>query len=314
MQNWTKDHAAVRQVDVLLFDAYSAHCLANTVEPLRAANTFAGRQVYGWRFLTLDGGTAVSSSGMEVRAHGRLADCRGDMLIAMPSYDFLRHATVAASRALQSAARRYDVLAGFDTGAWLLAQAGLLDGHQATIHWQELTRFAERFPEVQAQRARHVMDGNRITCTGALAAFDTMMELIGQHHGAALRLEVAALFMAAEATDTQDPILARSRPVARAVALMQANLETPLPIAEVARQTGRSQKDLERRMRADLGATPQAVYRRLRLIEARKLVLETVLNVSEIALRCGYDDPSALTRAFRTEFGTTPRSLRGSGS
>lgn len=299
---------------MLLFDAYSAHCLANTVEPLRAANTFAGRQVYNWRFLTLDGGPAVSSSGMEVRAHGRLADCRGDMLIVMPSYDFLRHATVAASRALQSAARRYDVLAGFDTGAWLLAQAGLLDGYQATIHWQELTRFAEHFPEVQAQRARHVMDRNRITCTGALAAFDTMMELIGQHHGAALRLEVAALFMAAEATDTQDPILARSRPVARAVALMQANLETPLPIAEVARRTGRSQKDLERRMRADLGATPQAVYRRLRLIEARKLVLETVLSVSEIALRCGYDDPSALTRAFRAEFGTTPRSLRGSGS
>lgn len=314
MQSWTKDHAAARQVDVLLFDAYSAHCLANTVEPLRAANTFAGRQAYGWRFLTLDGGPAVSSSGMEVRAHGRLADCRGDLLIAMPSYDFLRHTTVSTSRALQSAARRYDVLAGFDTGSWLLAQAGLLDGHQATIHWQELTRFAERFPEVQAQRARHVMDGNRITCTGALAAFDTMMELIGQHHGAALRLEVAALFMAAEATDTQDPILARSRPVARAVALMQANLETPLPIAEVARQTGRSQKDLERRMRADLGATPQAVYRRLRLIKARKLVLETVLTVSEIALRCGYDDPSALTRAFRAEFGTTPRSLRGSGS
>ena len=298
-------------MDVLLFDAFSAHCLANTVEPLRAANTLAARQVYDWRFLTLDGGPAVSSSGMEVRAHGRLGDCRGDLLVAMPSYDFLRHATVSTSRALTAAARRYDLLAGFDTGAWLLAQAGLLDGHQATIHWQELTRFAEQFPEVQAQRARHVMDGNRITCTGALAAFDTMMELIGLHHGAALRLEVAALFMAAEATDTQDPILARSRPVARAVALMQANLETPLPIAEVARQTGRSQKDLERRMRADLGATPQAVYRRLRLIEARKLVLETVLSVSEIALRCGYDDPSALTRAFRSEFGTTPRRLRG---
>ena len=66
-------------------------------------------------------------------------------------------------------------------------------------------------------------------------------------------------------------------------------------------------------MKGELGATPQAVYRRLRLIQARKLVLETVLSVSEIALRCGYDDPSALTRAFKAEFGTTPRSLRSTG-
>lgn len=312
MRSWTKDAAAAQQLDVLLFDAFSAHCLANTVEPLRAANTFAGRQVYAWRFLTLDGGPAVSSSGMEVRAHGRLGDCSGDLLITMPSYDFLRHATVATARALKSASRRYRVLAGFDTGAWLLAQAGLLDGRQATIHWEELNRFTEAFPEVQAERARQVWDGDRITCTGALAAFDTMMELIGEQHGAALRLEVATLFMSPEATETQDPILARSKPVARAVAVMQANLEAPLPIAAVARKAGRSQKDLEARMKAELGATPQAVYRRLRLIQARKLVLETILSVSEIALRCGYDDPSALTRAFRAEFGTTPRSLRSS--
>ncbi|OED50866.1 AraC family transcriptional regulator [Rhodobacteraceae bacterium (ex Bugula neritina AB1)] len=312
MHNWEKDNAAARQTDVLLFDAFSAHCLANTVEPLRAANTFAGRQVYAWRFLTLDGEPAVSSSGMEVRAHGRLADCSGDLLIAMPSYDFLRHTTVATARALKSASRRYNVLAGFDTGAWLLAQAGLLDGRQATIHWEELNRFTETFPQVQAERARQVWDGDRITCTGALAAFDTMMKLIGEQHGAALRLEVATLFMAPDATETQDPILVRGKSVARAVAVMQANLEAPLPIAAVARQAGRSQKDLEVRMKAELSATPQAVYRRLRLIQARKLVLETVLSVSEIALRCGYDDPSALTRAFKAEFGTTPRALRSS--
>ena len=159
MRFWEKNDAAAQQVDVLLFDAFSAHCLANTVEPLRAANTYAGRPAYAWRFLTLDGRPAVSSSGMEVTAHGRLADCRGDMLIAMPSYDFLRHATPATARALRSAARRYGTLAGFDTGAWLLAGAGLLNGHRATIHWEELGRFAEEFPAIETERARRVIDG-----------------------------------------------------------------------------------------------------------------------------------------------------------
>ena len=67
-------------------------------------------------------------------------------------------------------------------------------------------------------------------------------------------------------------------------------------------------------MKADLGATPAAVYRRLRLIQARRLLLETDITVSEVATRSGYEDPSALTRAFRNEFATTPRALRKGGA
>ncbi len=314
MQNWVKDNAAVQQVDLLLFDDFSGHCLANTVEPLRAANTLAGRQIYAWRFLTLDGRPATSSAGMEVNPHDRLARCQGDMLIAMPSYRYRPLATSTAKNALRAAAKRYKVMAGFDAGAWLLAAAGLLDGLRATIHWEELVSFAEDFPQVEVLRLRHVRDGNRITCSGALAAFDLMMDLIGQTHGQALRLEVATLFMSPEATEVQSPSwgagLARSGSVARALGLMQSNIETPLTILDIARQVGRSRKELEKRMKAQLGATPQAIYRRLRLMQARKFVLETDLSVAEIALRAGYEDPSAMTRAYREEFGATPRQMR----
>lgn len=316
MQSWVKDNAAAQQVDMLLFDNFSGHCLANTVEPLRAANTLAGRQIYTWRFLTLDGKPATSSAGMEVNPHDQLARCQGDMLIAMPSYRYRSLATQSAKQFLRAAALRYNVMAGFDSGAWLLASAGLLDGRSATIHWEELAGFAEDFPEIDCQRLRHVQDGNRITCTGALAAFDLMLELIGQRHGQSLRLEVAALFMSPDVTEAHTGPsaggLARSRSVARALALMQAHLETPLKIGEIARRLGRSHKDLEQRMKLQLGATPQAIYRRLRLIQARKLVLETDLTIAEIALRSGYEDSSAMTRAYRTEFGATPRQMRSS--
>lgn len=313
MRSWKNLHAAAQQVDVLLFDAFSNLCLANTVEPLRAANMIAGRVLYDWRFLTLDGAAAQSSSGMRVEAEEALGAARGNLLIAMPSYDFLRHDNAATRRALRAAAGRYGAVAGFDTGAWLMAGAGLLERRRATVHWEELERFAEAFPQVEVERARHVIDGDRITCSGALAAFDLVLELIGERHGQALRLEVATLFMSSEATGPQDTHLARGRLVARAVAVMQANLEAPLSIAALARAVGRSQRDLEARVRAELGATPQAVYRRLRLIQARKLVLETDLEVSEIALRCGYLDASAMTRAFRAEFGVPPRVLRRGG-
>lgn len=315
MQNFVKENAAVQQIDLLLFDDFSGHCLANTVEPMRAANTLAGRRLYAWRFVTVDGLSATSSAGMEVRPDARLADCHGEMLITLPSYRYKRFGTQAVLRGLRAAARRYRIMAGFDAGAWLLAAAGLLEGRQATIHWEELPGFAEDFPQVQAQRLRHIQDGNRITCSGALAAFDLMMDLIGQHHGPALRLEVAALFMSPEVTEapvqassSQTP--ARSRSVARALSLMQDHIEAPLTIQEIARRLGRNRKDLEQRMKAQLGATPRAIYRRLRLIQARKLVLETDLSIAEVALRSGYDNPSAMTRAYRQEFGATPRQMR----
>lgn len=309
MRIWSNPHAAPQQVDVLLFDEFSALCLANTVEPLRAANALSGRDLYHWRFLTLQGGLATSSSGMQVTAHGRVSECSGDMLIAMPSYRFRDHARTSG-RALRAAATRYATLAGFDTGSWLLAAAGLLENRPATIHWEELPRFEEAFPDVNVIRARHVVDGNRITCSGAQAAFDLMVDQIGVHQGQALRLEVATLFMSAEAAGPQNAPLARNRSVARAVAEMQAHLEHPLTIAEIARRVGRRQKDLGVRVANELGATPQAVYRRLRLIAARKMVLETDLPVAEIAMRVGYQDPSAFTRAFREEFERTPRQLR----
>ena len=298
------------RVDVLLFDDFSNHCLANTVEPLRAANSLSGRALYEWRFLTLSAAEVTSSSGLRVAAHGTLGGQSGDILIVMPSYRFRDHTTPQARRALIAAQKRYRVLGGFDTGSWLLADAGLLNGYRATIHWEELENFAERFPEVQVERTRRLIDRDRISCGGVSTAFELILDLIGQQHGAALRLEVALLFMVPDAGIPQDAPLRRGRIASRAVAMMQENLEQPLSIPEIAKRLGRPQRDVAARLFADYGSTPQAVYRRIRLLAARKMVQESSFAVSEIALRCGYQDASALTRAFRAEFGTTPRQLR----
>ena len=91
---------------------------------------------------------------------------------------------------------------------------------------------------------------------------------------------------------------------------MRAHIEEPLPIAQLARQLGRSQKHLEQQMLARLGAAPQVIYRRIRLERARQLSLDTTISVAEISVRCGYQDASAMTRAFRSEYGTTPQALR----
>lgn len=311
MQKWKKSPPTPQQIGVLLFDGFSNHCLANTVEPLRAANMLSARRLYDWKFLSLSAGPVTSSSGLQVAPHGTLQTSDGNMLMVMPSYGFHMHGGWQTLAGLRAAADRFDTLVGLDTGSWLLALAGLLDGRRATIHWEELTGFTERFPEVDAVRERYVVDRDRITCSGAMAAFDLVLHLIGQDQGQALALEVEQLFMIrGSARSHTGGAGATCGYVNKALALMQEHLEAPLPISEIANRVGRSQKTLSVRMQAELGAGPAQVYRRLRLNLARKLVAETDLTVGEVALRAGYDDPSALTRAFKTEFGVTPRTLR----
>lgn len=313
----TKSSQSCRDVGVLLFDRFSNHCLANTIEPLRAANTLSGRTLYRWTFLSVDGAGVVSSSGLPVQPAGPLArHDGGDLLFVMPSYGFRSHANAPTLRALRSAAGRFRTLVGMDTGAWLLAAAGLLAGRRATIHWDEMTALAERFPDLDVRDERYVIDGNRITCGGVTTAFDLVLDLIEEHHGAMLHLEVAALFVPGETRFAGGRVHppTRRRSVDLAVAAMRRNLETPLPQAEIAALAGLTQRGLEAAFRATLGHTPQAVYRGLRLREARRLADGTAMSVAEIAARCGYADASAMTRAFRREFGVSPREFRKAAS
>jgi transcriptional regulator GlxA family with amidase domain len=315
MQVWDKITAVGRDFDILLFNRFSNHCLANTVEPLRAANSLSRKTLFRWRFLTLDGAPVESSSGLQIAPHGALRDGLGSTLIVMPSYGFRELSSWEVSTLLRTAAKRYFCVAGLDTGSWLMAKAGLLDGYRATIHWEELTSFAEAFPSVEVQRARYVIDKNRITCSGAMAAFDLATKLIADAHGPLLAMDVAQLFMTRESTHAQSaakPITGKT--VTRAVSIMQANLENPLAIGEIARQVGCTQKTLEARTRVALNTTPQAVYQRLRLQLAHKLMRDTEHSVSEIAGRCGYENASAMTRAFKAVFKQTPRDVRSERS
>lgn len=312
MQIW-KSSDACRSVGILLFDSFSNHCLANAVEPLRAANTLSRKQLYSWHFLSLDGASVTSSSGLPVQPEMALsAHPGGDYLFIMPSYDFEKHATVHCNRALRAASQRFKVLAGMDMGSWLLASAGLLDGRRATIHWDELVRFAETFPDIDVTEDRAVEDGRFLSCGGVTTTFELVLNMIEQHHGPMLRLEVSSLFMYGESATlfSVPPGTPRNRKVQAATALMRRNMEAPLAIPEIAQSIGLSQKAFAEECAKTYGLGPRRLYQAIRLREARRLSAHTDLPIEEIAHRCGYLNPSALTRAFRNEFGTAPSTLR----
>ncbi|MEM7022714.1 MAG: GlxA family transcriptional regulator [Pseudomonadota bacterium] len=305
--------AATKTIGVLLFDRFSNHCLANAVEPLRAANTLAGRELYRWHHVSVEGELVVSSSGLPVQPEMTLAaHPGGDLLFVMPSYGCREHSTPPVLQALRAAGQRFGAIAGLDTGAWPMAAAGLLDGRCATIHWDVLADLAEQFPEVEVVEDRYVIDGDRMTCGGVTTTFELALALIQMHHGPDLRLEVAALFMYGERSPLQEfsHVGRRDTLIHAAVAVMRRHIEVPLTIPEVCKELNLSQKALENLFRREMGLTPRAAYGLLRLREARRLVEDTRLSIAEINNRSGYTDASAMTRAFKSAFGYPPSHLR----
>jgi transcriptional regulator GlxA family with amidase domain len=307
MPNWTMPPRDPVEIDVLVFDRFSNLCLANAVEPLRAANTFAGRAAYRWRLLTRDGAPVASSSGLRLMPEAEARPRACDYLFVLASYGAETQDGPATRRALRAMAAKARVVAGLDTGPWLMAAAGLLDGRRATVHWDALDGFAERFPGIEALRERVVTDGNRLTCAGAMSAYEMAAGLVRAHLGEAAALEIDGLFMAGEARAAPGPGQGLT---GRALALMRAHLETPLAVEEIARRLGCQRRTLDRRFVAETGAPAGRVYRHLRLSAARQMAETGRLPVSEIALRTGYESPAALARAFRARYGESIRALR----
>ena len=312
-------HNSPEKIIILLLDGFSALCLANTVEPLRAANTTAGRMLYRYQLASIDGSGVRSSSGLQVGVDGPLTDTdHCDLLFVVSSYDFDRAPSRTFNTVVQRAAGRAVRLGGLDTGAWLLARLGLLDGYRASIHWQEMERMAEDFPDVQVSAERYVADRDRITAGGATAVMDLMLSLIRERHGDALAIDVMRLFLydreigpgTVQRGLLATPQIARHPELARAIQAMEEAIETPRALPDIAERAGVSQRQLARRFSTVFGQTPQAYYLGLRLTAARRLASETNMRLAEVATRTGFTSAAAFARAFRQRFGVPPRKLR----
>jgi transcriptional regulator GlxA family with amidase domain len=146
MQKWSKSPNQPLEIRFLLFDRFSNLCRANCLEPMRATNNFVGQPVFHWRFLTPANGPVSSSSGLPVLSKGAAEACDAcDFLFILASYGHLDHDTPETRRLLRQIAHKAKTIVGFDTSPWLIAAAGLLDGCQATVHYDVFDAFAEQF-------------------------------------------------------------------------------------------------------------------------------------------------------------------------
>lgn len=309
-----------RRFVFLLLDRFTMMSFAGAIEPLRLANRAGGRVLYEWRLVGETGIEARCSNGARIALDGGLAELgRDDTVLVCGGIDVGRTATKPVLNWLRRESRRGAAMGGLCTGAWVLAEAGLLDGRRATIHWENHDGFAEAFPDVDLYRSVFVADGNRLTAAGGTAATDLMLRIIAQDHGEDLAATVAdQLIYTAIRTDQDSQRLSiptrigvRHPRLAQVIARMEGNLEDPISPAELAEEAGMSTRQLERLFRRYLNRSPKRYYMETRLAKARNLLMQTDLSVIEVAMACGFASPSHFSKCYRAQYGTTPYRERG---
>jgi len=293
--------------------------LASVLDPMRAANRISGRDVFRWRLLSADGKPVTLTCGVPIVVDGKFAQpLAGDALLVIGGFNLDRHVGKKFIGILQESSRHFDIIAGIESGCWLLGRTGLLNGRRATAHWEELEDFSQAFPALTVLGDRFVADGKFWTSGGASPTFDMMLHWITQRLGSALALDVASIFVYDQthsATDVQPfvslgRIETRDPELADAIRLMERTLERPLTIAALTKRLSISQRKLELLFARGLSTSPGAYYLRLRLQVAHRLVRDSGSPIREIAIRCGFDSLSAFSRAYSREYGMSPLKMR----
>ena len=307
------------ELALVLIDGFALMSYAAFVEPFRAANVLAGRALYRWRHVSLDGAPALASNGASFLVDGGLdAPVAADAVVVFAGGDPRGIAAPGLSWWLRAQDRAGRVVAGVSAGPYLLALAGLLDGSRATIHWDHRDAFEQDFPQVAHEEALYVIDRRRMTCAGGMAGMDAAARLIAEAFDADLAARVGDWFIHPDPRPADGPqrqgIPARypgagPRTLA-ALGAMAARIEEPLTRAELAGRAGVTVRQLERLFAREVGEGVAAHYLRLRLDRAAQIMRTTGLPVTQVALACGFRASSHFSSAFRARFGVAPREIR----
>ena len=261
-----------------------------------------------------------ASNGVLAPVDGDFASATGSATVfVLASFDphhVVREPAVLAW--LRRMARAGAEIGGIENGSLVLAEAGLLDGLEAAIHWDNRVGFEERYPKVRAVDQLFARSGRRLSCAGAAAILDMMVAWIGWQGMPELAGEVVdhlLLGRPREAASPQRPARAARLAVAddrvaAAQAIMRNHLEEPLPCHAIAAHVGLSLRQIERRFDRELGRSVVAEYLLLRLARAHQLLQQTEASVTDISIACGFASPAYFSRLYRRTFGCSPSTDR----
>ncbi|WP_423369070.1 GlxA family transcriptional regulator [Burkholderia sp. LMG 32019] len=283
---------------------------------------------FRWRIESIDGKPVRTASGQIAPVDGAIdghSAADAIWLTAPFVADLERLLARPASLApLFDALRRHHargtLIATYCTGAFLLAEAGLLDGRVATTHWSKASNFRVRYPDVALRASDVLTEQDDILCGGAVTSYQNLaLRVVDKLANARVAAAVARLMLIDVNRVSQDSFIDLGRmghdehddpAIARAQRWMEKHLREPFSLARLSDHVAMSERTLHRRFRDAVGAPPLRYLQSLRIEVAKRLLAETKLAIDTVCERVGYADISGFRQLFKRETGISPGEYR----
>jgi transcriptional regulator GlxA family with amidase domain len=305
-------------IGMLIFPDFQLLDAAGPISAFDIAARFAG-QPPSIKLLAVKPGPVRSSSGVEMLARGIKPSAAITTLIVAGGEGVRQAATCETTLAfVRAMAKRGVRVASVCSGAYILAEAGLLDGRRATTHWQRTRHFVKAYPKIKLEPDRiFVRDGNIWSSAGISAGIDLALAMAAEDFGDEIAQQAArqlVLYHRRSGGQSQfSSLLELKAPVGRFAPLLawaREHLESPLTVEDMAEQAGMSSRHFARAFIAETGTTPSKAVERLRIEVARQRVQSSSEAIERVAEATGFRDPERMRRAFIRAFGQPPQSLR----
>jgi transcriptional regulator GlxA family with amidase domain len=309
---------AQNMIGVLVFPDFQLLDAAGPISVFEIAARYAG-QTPSIKVLAASPGPVRSSSGVELQARGLKPSGAITTLIVAGGQGVEAAARCSETLALVRGIAKRDVrIASVCSGAYILAEAGLLEGRRATTHWRRTRHFLKTYPGVKLEPDRiFVRDGNIWSSAGITAGIDLALALVAEDFGQEVAQKTArmlVLYNRRSGGQSQfSSLLELKAPEGRFGPLLtwaREHLDAPLTVEDLAEQAGMSSRHFARAFIAETGTTPSKAVERLRIEVARQRVQSSSEAIERVAEQTGFRDPERMRRAFIRAFGQPPQSLR----
>jgi transcriptional regulator GlxA family with amidase domain len=309
----------LRNVAVIVSDGVAAFELGVLCEVFGTDRTQDGFPAYRFDVCSADGKPVSTRSGFEITPAADLTPLETADLVAVPAHTDGALISPDVLSALRRAGERGAYVMSVCSGAFVLGEAGLLDGRNCTTHWRYVDELQEQFPEAKVHcDSLYVQDGNVLTSAGTAAGIDAALHLVRQEHGSAVATKLARRMVVPphrdggqrqyiEAPMPKTPEAPTLEPV---LAWLMTHLHQSVTVDELAARAHMAPRTFARRFRAETGTTPHDWLTNQRVLLARRLLEDTDLGVEAIASRAGFGDTATMRHHFTRRVGATPQAYR----
>src|ERR1700759_4358080 len=305
----------MRDIAFLVYPGYSLMALA-IVAGFEVANSMEGGPFYDLHFVSETGGPVKTAAGVMLQTEVFTGKAFGTLVVGGATVPGPSSPGLIAF--MRDAPKRHRRIAAVCTGAFVLAEAGLLDGRRATTHWMHARELARAYPKAQMDEDRiFINDGPIWTSAGMTAGVDLGLALIENDLGPELTKAVArklVVYHRRGGGQSQFSTLLELSPksdrIQTALAYARDNLHKPLTVPDLAEAAHLSPRQFSRAFHAETGQSPAKAIENLRVEGARNLMEQSRHPIDEVARQTGFSDRDQMRRAFLRAYGQPPQVLR----